>query len=145
MNTALPEIAPPPTMTSSLTGLANEVIESIAATGGATVMLGRNVPPYLLKADAFQPETYIVGGIAAVREYPSRVLTDPDIVGFILSSYIQSNALSDYSALGFWEHEGVVHVEPSETFTLRTMAEATCAERGELAYYALKAQETVFV
>lgn len=115
------------------------VMPEIEATGGATVSVSPyGMPPALLRMDKYQPPTWVVGvGVEPI--YVSPVLRESveaiaSSANFILDTF----DLNAWSALGFWvDDDGMLVIEPVETYTSHIMALVRASERDQQAIYAL--------
>jgi hypothetical protein len=110
------------------------VMPEIARTGGATVSTSNgDVYPWLDTPENVDREYVLCGFPGTSTEY-----VDPHshhgsvdyLLGFAANSIMDHNAQHTYSGVGFWLHDGVIHVDYVETYTLHTMAVQRARECG---------------
>lgn len=117
----------------------DKVLPEIESTGGATVLTSPyGMPPALLRMDAYQPPTWVVGmGIEPIYVAPSL----RDSVGTVTEAAnmaLDSVGLNAWSAVGFWvDGDGMLVIEPVETFTNHHMAITAGRERDQIAIFPL--------
>lgn len=115
------------------------VLPAVQATGGATVLTSPyGMPPSLLVMDKYQPPTWVVGmGVEPIYVAPS--LADSEgTIAVAANMALDSVGLNSWSAIGFWvDGEGMLCIEPVETFTNHHMAITAGRERGQDAIYAM--------
>lgn len=122
------------------------VLPEVASSGGATVLVSPyGMPPALLRMDAYQPPTWVVG----LGYNPERVkLNDPEYADKVLAA---SNAIladwdrNAWSAVGYWVDDNELCVEPVETYTSHEMAVQAATDAQQVAIYALHTGRTEFI
>lgn len=119
------------------------VMPEVESTGGATVLVSPyGMPPALLRMDKYQPPTWVVGvGVEPI--YVSPTLRDcveaiASSANFVLGTF----DLNAWSALGFWvDGDGMLVIEPVETYTSHEMALVRAREMDQIAIYAMHTGE----
>ena len=123
------------------------VIPEIESTGGATVLASPyGMPPALLRMDAYQPPTWIVG----MGCMPA--LVSPDLRSNVIVVHSMANGVLDmvqrnaWSAVGFWVNpDGALLIEPVETYTNHQMAIQAGRDHHQDAIYALHSGRVEFL
>ena len=94
------------------------VLPEIEATGGATVLASPyGMPLALLRMDKYQPRTWAVG-LGATPEFIPMDSATPELVTTVSNSVLDSVYRNAWTAVGFWNNDGVLYVEPVETLSL---------------------------
>ena len=119
------------------------VMPEVEATGGATVLVSPyGMPPALLRMDKYQPPTWIVG-VGAEPIYVSPTLRDcVEAIASSANYVLGTFDLNAWTALGFWvDGDGMLVIEPVETYTSHEMALVRAREADQLSIYALHTGE----
>lgn len=122
------------------------VMPEIEASGGATVLTSPYAPPSLLKADKFQPPTWVVGIGSPATLVPAGWLQRVDYITLAAQDAELNGTGSLWSAVGFWLDDlGRLYIEPVETFTNHYMALDAAKRHGQDAIYALHTASVEYV
>lgn len=113
------------------------VLPEIVATGGATVLASPyGMPLALLRMDKYQPKTWVVG-MGAEPEFLNMDSVTPELVTTVANSVLDSVYRNAWTAVGFWNNDGTLYVEPVETYTNHYMAVEAAKRNDQFAIYEL--------
>lgn len=118
----------------------SQIADAVRTNGGATVQLWWNDNHMM---DARDGDVYAVGGACDTpsETFPLESFTGGDVEEAIFQARIAWwDKLQPTSCVGFWVHEGEVHVDLVDVIMGREYALQVAEERGELAIYSLKDQ-----
>lgn len=117
--------------------VADVVLPEIKNTGGATVLASPyGMPLALLRMDEYQPKTWAVG-LGATPEFISMDAATPELVTTVANSVLDSVYRNAWTAVGFWDNNGTLYVEPVETYTNHYMAVEAAKRNDQIAIFEL--------
>lgn len=126
------------------------VLPEIARSGGATLSVPTigNMPPYLVKADKFQPPTWVVGTVPG-GTIPPRGVNDPHWILRAINGphwgILAHTVPGAHTAIGFWLEDGYLHIDGVEFYTLHSMAIRSARRHNQIAIYAMHTGETEYL
>lgn len=110
------------------------VLPEIERTGGATVSTARgSVSPWLDTPENVDREYVLCGFPGTATHYTEYGYRSGDLAALLAAGanwQLDVNAQSAYSGVGFWLHDGVIHIDYVETYTLHAMAVQRAQECG---------------
>lgn len=113
------------------------VLPEIEATGGATVLASPyGMPLALLRMDKYQPRTWAVG-LGATPEFIPMDSATPELVTTVSNAVLDSVYRNAWTAVGFWDNNGTLYVEPVETYTNHYMAVEAAKRNDQIAIFEL--------
>lgn len=113
------------------------LLPEIEATGGATVLASPyGMPLALLRMDKYQPPTWVVG-MGAEPEFISMDSATPVVVTTVGNLVLDSVYRNAWTAVGFWNNDGLLYVEPVETYTNHYMAVEAAKRNDQFAIFEL--------